>query len=254
MEDEDYAAKYGHSYEKKGKWRRMAKQSIDARFVDGKSGLHVGAVARGHPFYVGGEIGLFRYFTSYLSGRISFAGLASESDAHWSKGADVGLRVQSPSRISPYAGVGAFAGSWEEKVSAPSGFGTIKKSGGIGAVYPEVGAHVWLNGEMRLTAGARYYVTSGDRRNDAWVYGLSLAFLIGPTEPRGEPSPPVVLSPEELRDWVENGPSGGAGPHLPGVLLQLEDEEHDPSDEGRAGNDNEANVDVGGGAGIRASW
>jgi hypothetical protein len=47
------------------------------------------------------------------------------------------------------------------------------------SVYPEVGAHFWLNGKTRLTASAQYHLTTAGRDDDFLFLGLSVGFLSG---------------------------------------------------------------------------
>ena len=48
---------------------------------------------------------------------------------------------------------------------------------GLAAIYPEVGAHFWINGQIRLTAFGRYWVTSEGRDFDDWLVGGQIAIF-----------------------------------------------------------------------------
>lgn len=195
MDDPDYAAKYGHPYagDTKDKWLRMTKQAVDSRFVAGKSGTQIGARFHGHPFYGGGELGMFHYNTSWLSTHASLAGLLSEGRPDWTVGGDLGLQAEIPARVAPYVGIGTYLGYWTRTTPADNdgidndddGFideRTEKRKdldGFLNAVYPEAGIRAWLTPSTRITAGARYYITSEGRDHDSWVYGISIGTLFG---------------------------------------------------------------------------
>ncbi len=191
MDDPDYAAKYSHRYEEKGKLLRMAKQAVDARFVAGKSGTQTGAVFLADPFYAGGELGVFGYSQPWLSGHLSLAALAA--DDRWTAGVDFGTRAEIPARISPFVGLGVYTGYREQQVDAHNDgldnddddrideWGEQKSEieDAMAAVYPEVGLHAWLTSQWRITGSARYYITTNGRQHDAWVFGVSLGCLFG---------------------------------------------------------------------------
>jgi len=103
-------------------------------------------------------------------------------------GFDLGTRFQTPSRIAPFAGVGIFLGARPHKDLADMD-GLDNDDDGfidehnekdwdldnfLAAVYPEVGAHLWLNGRWRLTAYGRYLVTTEGRGHDDWLLGGQL--------------------------------------------------------------------------------
>lgn len=49
--------------------------------------------------------------------------------------------------------------------------------GGLAAIYPEVGVHLWLDGRFRLTTFGRYLVTSEGREFDDWLVGGQIAIF-----------------------------------------------------------------------------
>jgi hypothetical protein len=195
MDDSDYAAKYSKPYGK-DKIPRMAKQAVDARHVGGKGGFYLGAAGQSSPFTAGAEIGGACYWSSCCSGHAGLVGVAGAGADNLFGGADVGLRVQPPTRLAPFVGIGAMGGisAFKERddeivdddyndndddgiVDEPGE--TTHEREALAAVYPEIGVHFWLNGLTRLTASGRYLVTSDGRENDFWYYGLTLAFLGG---------------------------------------------------------------------------
>jgi hypothetical protein len=189
LKDPDYAAKYDEPPELLDV-ESQAKQTVDARFVEGKGGWYVAGAGHADPFAAGGELGVFAYPKSWLSANAGFAALAGTGANDLFLGINTSLRVQSPSRFSPFAGVGMFHGYSEREVPARDDFidndddGSVDERdetdteyGWLSAVYPEVGVHYWLNSSVRLSASGAYYVTTEGRDSDFWFYGASLSFL-----------------------------------------------------------------------------
>ncbi len=190
MDDADYAAKYCDGAER---WDipGKLKQALDARFLDGATGMFASGGYTYRPdsdhslmsLDVGGEA----YMTSYLTGRASLMGMVNEDD--WFTGADVGLRVQTPSRLAPFVGTGVYAGAARETVDASDDGidndddGWVDEnrekkkrfSGAFAAVYPEVGAHFWWTPRIRLTSYGRYMIATEGREADDWMLGVGLA-------------------------------------------------------------------------------
>ena len=179
MDDPDYAAKYSKPYEG-DKIPRMAKQAVDARFVEHKTGTFCQASGQTSPFNLGGELGKFYYLSPCLSGRLGLAGLVSTNvEGCAFLGADVGARVQTPTRLAPFAGVGAMAGIsewWNINEDETTYYGE-DDSHGMAAVYPELGVHFWLTGKTRLSLSGSYMVTTEGRKEDFWYYGVTFSFL-----------------------------------------------------------------------------
>ncbi|WP_253159261.1 hypothetical protein [Stieleria tagensis] len=195
MEDPEYAEKYADGADKSDLLGK-AKQAADARFQKDANGLFVsgGYAQRSDADHgllsvdVGGEA----YLTSYLTGRVSWMGMGNGED--WFTGADAGLRLQSPTRLAPFVGLGVFAGAADETVAADDDWedndddGFIDEygeeeerfSGALAAVYPELGAHFWWTPTVRLTSYGRYMVTTeGSDAND-WQFGVGLAWFTNP--------------------------------------------------------------------------
>lgn len=55
--------------------------------------------------------------------------------------------------------------------------GDWKFTDGQVAAYPEFGIHYWIAPDLRLTASARYHITTDGSDNDSWNYGVSLGFI-----------------------------------------------------------------------------
>lgn len=190
MDDPEYAAKYGEGA-KKTDIPGKVKQAADARFQSGTSGMFVSGGAYTRPdadkALAAIDIGVETYATSYLTARGSLMLVGGQDDVF--TGLDLGLRLQSPTRLAPFAGLGTFAGYAREVVPAEDdwidndddGFidedGEDKKrfSGFLASVYPEVGAHFWWTPNIRLTTFSRYMVTTEGRATDDWLVGGGLA-------------------------------------------------------------------------------
>ncbi|MBC8354227.1 MAG: hypothetical protein H8E66_19715 [Planctomycetes bacterium] len=190
MDDEVYAAKYADGAERFDLLGK-AKQALDARHADGLGGLYLSGGAQyqadAEKPFVGGELGVEGYSTSWTTGRASLATYIGDDEGYL--GLDAGVRLQTPSRVAPFVGVGTFHGvsrgvelaDWDGRDNDDDGwideFGE-EESGvddWLSAVYPEVGAHLWVNANWRLTAYGRYFVTTEGRDHDDWLIGMQLA-------------------------------------------------------------------------------
>jgi hypothetical protein len=191
MDDRDYAAKYGKPYGD-DKIVRMAKQCVDARHVAGKRGGYLSAAVQGDPVSVGGHLGGFAYSSPSFEGRVALAGLAGTGAKDLFVGIDGGLRFQTPTRLAPFVGVGTFLGynkrevwGWRDGIDNDGDLQIDEPDeeraeyGFLAAVYPELGAHFWLNSRTRLTASGAYYVTTDGRDTDFWFFGLGIGMLLG---------------------------------------------------------------------------
>lgn len=190
MDDEVYAAKYADGAGKTDILGK-AKQALDARHAAGLGGVYVSAGGQykadvEEPF-VGAEIGIESYPTSWFTGRAALATYIGDDEGY--AGLDAGFRLQTPTRIAPFVGVGTFHGGsrgveladWDGVDNDDDGLIDERgeeKSGvddWLSAVYPEAGTHLWVNGNLRLTAYGRYFVTTEGREHDDWLVGLQLA-------------------------------------------------------------------------------
>jgi hypothetical protein len=103
-------------------------------------------------------------------------------------GVDVRLRANVPLRVSPYAGLGLFIGSWpypiwetDDEDEPPVERNEREYLAGL---YPEVGLHLWLTEGLRVSGHLRYYVTTQGREGDGAFYGFALGW-----KPSGRNSP-----------------------------------------------------------------
>lgn len=195
MDDPEYAEKYCDGAEKSDVLGKL-KQAADARFQKEASGYFVsGGLAKrsdNDNSLASIDVGCEAYFTSYLTGHASLMGMVNEED--WFTGLDGGYRLQTPTRLAPFVGVGGFVGYANETIDADDdwvdndddGFidewGEEKKrfSGSMAAVYPEFGAHFWWNPSFRISSYGRYMVTTDGRDSDAWQFGFGVALFSNP--------------------------------------------------------------------------
>jgi hypothetical protein len=246
-DDPDYAAKYPRHTDDVG---RTIKQAIDARHLVRKGGAYASVGGRDEPFAMGGEAGLFRYPNPYLEGRVGLAGLIYESDAPVSGGVLAAARLQTPTRLAPFAGIGAYAGMTPDKSTTNDGVdndsnGQIDEWGEsendfVFAVVPEAGCHFWLTPGWRLTGSTSYYVTGAGRDHDFLMFNVSLACL---TEMGRITNPKTLrkhahdrnwevgdgLTPEPIEVANYNAPSEPLAP--PPLMLTEETIERLPGDE-----------------------
>lgn len=218
MDHERYAEKYDQPYgpNQAKNLKRMAKQSVDARFLKGDSGLYVtGGAASGHPFAVGGELGVFSLPSPTTTVRAGLVGLGAEGRPGFLTGGVFGVQLHSPSRLAPYVGLSGFAGySNFDAPAAHDGFdndndGRIdernemaKQSSGTAAIVPEVGVQYWINGHRRVSIGASYYLTTDGRNEDFVLFGITFGSTGSARD--SDPGPSVSEPTAELKDILES--------------------------------------------------
>lgn len=211
-DDPDYAAKYPKHTDDVG---RTIKQAIDARHLVRKGGIYAGVGGRDEPFAMGGEAGLFRYPNPYLEGRVGLAGLVYENDAPLSGGVLAAARLQTPTRLAPFVGIGAYAGMGDDRRPTKDGIDNDldfevdesdeAQSEFVFAAVPEAGCHFWLTPGWRLTGSTSYYVTDAGRDSDFLMFNVSLACL---TDMGRVTNPKTLRKHAQDRDWkVGDGPS-----------------------------------------------
>ncbi|TWT85492.1 hypothetical protein Pla123a_02990 [Posidoniimonas polymericola] len=185
-----YAAKYPRHT---GNLARMAKQAVDARHVAGETGLYSGVSGRDEPAGGAVHLGGFHY-PEYLNGavetRLGIQGVGVPNKDFFSGGFECGARLQSPSRLAPFVGIGGYAGGNEKDDGRDNnGNGYIDEDFEKNdtsydvAVIPEVGVHFWTTPYIRTSASASYYVTSAGGDSDFMLYGVSLSVLTKPKSP-----------------------------------------------------------------------
>ncbi len=208
MDDPEYAEKYCDGADKSDILGKL-KQAADARFQEDASGTFYSAgfaqrsESKNGMFAI--DVGSEDYLASYLTSRSSLMLMGNGDD--WFTGGDIGLRLQTPSRLAPFVGIGAYAGYAKESVPAENDWrdndddGVIDEdgeekerfSGALAAIYPEVGAHFWWTPQIRISGQGRYMVTTEGRSADDWLLGFGIAFF---TNPNPTPSKKSLLLPE----------------------------------------------------------
>lgn len=190
MDDPVYAEKYDEGAER-GDLFGKAKQAIDARHVDQRIGYYGGVGFQKDPDELTFESGAFYYTAPWISSRLGVSGISDNTAPDSYLGVDLGVRLQSPSRIAPFVGFGSFSGvSRGTKDASSDGIDNDKddKIDEIGetittidswrtTIYPETGVHFWLTSNLRLTTSARYQFTSTGRDDDSWLFGITLGYL-----------------------------------------------------------------------------
>jgi len=192
MDDPVYAEKYADGAER-GDVLGKLKQAMDARHTTGLGGVYLSGGLQVQPrkgnAMGGGELGIEGYGENWLTGRAALSAYGANGEGFF--GVDAGMRVQTPSRIAPFAGVGGFVGYSKVKELADDDFidndgdmfidepgerGTVV-DGMLSVVYPEVGIHFWPNGNWRLTTFGRYLISSEGRSQDDWLLGAQMAIF-----------------------------------------------------------------------------
>jgi hypothetical protein len=207
MDDSEYASRYSRPYPGNDlkKLGRKLKQSSDARHVADSAALYVGAGASDAPFTVGGDIGLLRYSSDSIEQRFGLRGLAGTGEKDLLTGFDTGLRFHLPTRLTPFVGVGVFAGGSTSKTpaeddnidndrdhSTDEDGETAKHSKLYAAVYPEVGVSWWLSSRSRATLSVQHHFSTSGRDEDYTFFGLTLASRVrfrDPDVPARQPVP-----------------------------------------------------------------
>lgn len=143
----------------------------------GSAGMYVAAGANPHFHGAGGEIGGV-YNDYWWEAKAGLAMYLSGSGRGLFVGPTAAIHLQLPTRLSPFAGVGVFAGYSERDTGQWDENGEAKViDEGFASVYPEVGVNFWLADKIRLTTSATYQITTEGRRHDFWTVGGGIAVL-----------------------------------------------------------------------------
>lgn len=181
--DAEYAGKYRHHSDNP---LQMAKQSMDARFIGGRGGVGASTALGTAPGTLAGQLTAFQYVGPSVEMHGGLVGLAGTGDSNLFGGVTAGGRLQTPTRLAPFIGIGAVAATGERDVSEDgldNDYNFLVDEPGedlseyFASVYPEVGAHFWLTPRVRMTASAAYHVTSTGRDDDQWLFGIGLSLL-----------------------------------------------------------------------------
>ncbi len=198
-DDPVYSEKYDNPYEGDDgkKIARMLKQSVDARHVKDRSGYYLGG-AYAEDSAVGADVGMFLYQGSAVETRTSLKAIAGAGTGEIMAGLEPGIRIQTPSRLAPFVGAGTFiGGSWPGDDRRDDGFdndfdGVVddydeSDAQSLVTIFPEIGAHFWLNSSTRLTTSAQYHFSSEGRDDDFVFVGFSVAYLNPIFNPEADP-------------------------------------------------------------------
>ena len=210
MSDPDYAKKYSAPYpeDDAAKAQRLTKQMLDARHVAGDSGTYLKGAYSTEPDAGQLELGGFAYPNSFTELHGGLSVLAGEQGLWGFPGLDLGMRIQTPSRIAPFVGAGVFGDLSETILVAllddDDDCGcdeSYRYVHSFAAVYPEIGIHYWLDGTTRATLSAGYYFNSEGRDEDFWLIGFTIGGVT-----REEPTPDDLIwydDAEEVENFVE---------------------------------------------------
>ncbi len=192
MDDPVYAAKYAEGAEKTEPLKKL-KQAVDARHTEGLEGGYFGGGSQwrntSQNMLASAEIGGEVYPVSWYSQRAALSGYVGHGD--WFAGADVGARLQLPTRLTPFVGIGTMHGfsttyvladddgidNDDDEIIDERGEEDLSFDGWLSAVYPEVGVHFWATGQSRVSLFGRYLVTSEGRDYDDWLAGLQFSIF-----------------------------------------------------------------------------
>ncbi|WP_442507048.1 hypothetical protein SH528x_005934 [Novipirellula sp. SH528] len=186
MDDPIYSEKYEDGASKLDLPGKV-KQAADARFVEGMFGLYgaAGISSLGTDGDAMGtlEAGATGYWTSYFTNRFGLIAAVNSQDSYI--GGETGLRLQTPTRLAPFVGLGLFAGYAESEELADNdhvdnnddgridewGEEKTRFDGVLAAIYPEAGIHFWWTPRVRLSAYARQMITTEGRDSDTVYFG-----------------------------------------------------------------------------------
>lgn len=276
LDDPGYARKYGQDPPDAPPARKL-KRALDGRWLGGNSGVAAGLGFKprseaGRNAAAGAEIEVFNYFTPCLEAHAGLTGLAGTDAGDLFGGAHLGARLQAPARIAPFVGMGAL-GAWSKGQVPVEDDGQdndddmfIDEKGeeeetvdnAYAAIFPEVGVHVWSTSRLRVTALARYHISTDGRDADNWYFGVNIGFRESsegfdeefsyafkkyvppnipldvselptpadplPHNPAAEPEPLSILPSLELPLSLEVTPHDGAIVFVPPPALLVEDD------------------------------
>lgn len=138
----------------------------------------------------GGEVGI-DVNSYWWSSQLGIMVYGSTPADNYFIGPTARFRVQLPYRLTPFAGIGGFAGWGEIHRRDDDGMddndnGVIDDADEIttdsvyfASVFPEVGAHFWVNDRIRVSGSGSYYITTEGRDHDFWMASVSITLFLG---------------------------------------------------------------------------
>jgi hypothetical protein len=131
---------------------------------------HIGASMawnEGDNAYVGMLFGDF-YPRTWLCLRNGIGSMDARDFERWFFGMDFGIRVATPTRLAPFAGIGGFLGYRTEREDGED------ETRFIATLHPELGCDLWFPRGYRLTGVTSWHFTSeGGTR--VWVSGVEFS-------------------------------------------------------------------------------
>jgi|GEM_PF-589226 len=197
MPDQDYQKKYSKPYpeDKTDKWLRMGKQMSDARHLRDKDGWYAKGGWSENPDAGLIELGVYQYHDPWQSTHFGISGLIGEDKIYGLPGLELGTRLQTPTRLAPFVGVGTYVNVLDvginllisEMQNDDDDCGChddddIKWKSVFATAYPEVGLHYWVTPSLRLTGSAAYHFSTQGRDNDFLMLGVTFAHMNHPTQ------------------------------------------------------------------------
>lgn len=131
----------------------------------------------------------------YVSENVSLKGGLTFFDAehldHTLFGIDMGARLNFGEEIAPFLGFGFFYGEAVEYVGARDdnidndGDGRVDERGemaskrldSMAAVYPELGLHLWVSDNVRVTGSGKYFIISKDEIDNYWIGAIAISIF-----------------------------------------------------------------------------
>jgi len=156
-----------------------------------KKGLYLDLGGRADPGAIVGELGFAGYPSEHLSFRGSLSFLLHEKNEGILLGVNIGGRYNFGKKLSPFVGLGLFAGSSEEDIPAEDDNidndddGSVDEDGEVktestnfmASIYPELGFHFWVTDKFRITFSSKYHITTKGRDYDFQMNSLGLTFI-----------------------------------------------------------------------------
>jgi hypothetical protein len=133
--------------------------------------------------------------TGYVSDNVSLKGGFTFFDAkhldHTLLGMDIGARLNFGNKVAPFMGFGFFYGEAFEYVEARDdnidndGDGSVDERGemaskrldSMAAVYPELGLHLWVSNNVRITGSGKYFIVSKDEVDNYWIGSIAISIF-----------------------------------------------------------------------------
>lgn len=125
----------------------------------------------------GGELGVLAYPLPWAEAHMGATYFGPASDDTWFTGLTMGMRLESPTFVAPFVGVGLTTGYDLDAIRQEFQHFDYRRPtrGYMVAIYPEAGIHYWITENFRVTGSASYYVSSKGRDSDFPLLGLGLS-------------------------------------------------------------------------------